>query len=142
MTKSSFYILLWLTFYTTSCCDKHSKLQRDIKGTWINKDQKANTVVTFYDSTYTSILSQDDVVISTKGKYFINENKFRKSKTVTLIPDIAISDKDTIILPCDNLDIIEYNDSTLFIQKPTKWHKSLNGKSNIINEVACFAKTN
>ena len=63
----------------------------------------------------------DDLVNKSNGYYFLNENKNRKTLTLTLVPDLAYSGSDTVLLECQNIDIIELTEQIMIAKKPTRW---------------------
>lgn len=102
-----------------SCINKKEK--HFIDGMWLYENSKKGSEITFNNGLYYQIKWDDDLVYKSKGKYYFNENKNRSEVTLTLVPDLQYSQGDTIILPCENMDIVNLTDSILAIKKISQW---------------------
>lgn len=67
-------------------------------------------------------------------------NKKRITETLTLVPNLQYSGRDTIILPCEIIDIISLADSLLIIQKPTEWVRDADGRRTIKNDIEKYKR--
>lgn len=92
-----------------------------IEGIWRYEGADNGSEIVFTNGLYSLTKWNDDLVNVSKGKYFFNENTKRLLLTLTLVPDLQYSEGDTIMLPCDNFDILSITDSFMLIKKPTQW---------------------
>lgn len=82
----------------------------------------------------------DDLIIKSTGKYYLNDNLNRTNTTITLIPNKIISEDDTIFQECESIDIVAINDSDLFVQRPTQWIKDENQVPQRLNPIIIYRK--
>ena len=136
MKKIIIYSAFFISFISCSHKNKDSLLE----GKWRNENYKKGSEIELKKGIYKITKWSDDLVNISTGKYFINENDKRKSITLTLVPNVVYSEKDTIMLPCDNIDIIKITDSALIVQKPTLWVREVNNVSTIKNNTEIFKK--
>jgi hypothetical protein len=105
-------------FFIYSCndCENNKHL---IDGKWRCEEtkNKHGCEIVFRNGLYELTKWHDDIRSNTKGKYFFNENKERVSPTLTLVPDLIYLEKDTIILPCKNIDLLSITDSVLITRE-------------------------
>ena len=109
-------------------------------GKWILKQQNYTEKIILQNGNYTKDYSSDDIRVNSNGKFYLNRNENRLGITLSLIPNKIISEKDTIFQECENLDIIEINDSNLIIQKPNQWIRNVNDKFMRVNETLIYKK--
>lgn len=132
--------LISLIFYfVTLSCNNESK-QHPIEGKWKCDDIKNGCEIVFKNGFFNKTRWTDDLVNTSKGKYFFNENPARQNMTVTLVPDLQFSEGDTIILACEYIDVVSINDSILVIQKPTQWVPKIGGGTKRINLKELYKK--
>jgi hypothetical protein len=114
-------LVITIIFYSLilSSCNKNK--QRTIEGKWRLDDTIKGLEIIFAKGYYNTTKWNDDLVNTSKGKYFFNENQARRSITLTLIPDLQYSEGGTIILPCEIIDIVSMTDSVLITQNSTQW---------------------
>ncbi len=130
-------LILILTLISLSC-NNEEIMSHDIRkvliGTWeldsvsnysgrfIHTDE--SKFLTFFNNTnYSYEWHNGDVGNKSLGKYFILDNPKRGLKTITLIPDIQISGKDTIRIECLNFDIVHADSQKLQVVEQTKFIK-------------------
>lgn len=78
--------------------------------------------LTFYNKAdYKFISVCGDVHKNFTGKYFILNNPKRGLKTIALIPDIDINDKDTIRIGYSNFDIVSLTANRLQVVEETEF---------------------
>ena len=106
-------------------CNSNKKESHLIDGKWRFENSKKGSEIIFSNGLYSQIRWNDDLVYKSNGKYYFNENKNRSEVTITLVPDLQYSEGDTIILPCENIDIISLTDSTMTSKKPTQWFTAI-----------------
>ena len=81
-----------------------------------------DVLITFNDDgLYSKLTVFDDLVYTTKGTYYFNENTKRSEITISLIPDLKFINGDTVMESCQNLDLINLTDSTFIIKAPTEY---------------------
>jgi len=119
--------LITIIFFAFILSCSNTTEQHPIEGTWKCDDTKKGCVIIFKNGFYSITRWNDDVVNTSQGKYFFNENQARQNITLTLIPDLQFSEGDTIILPCENIDVVSITDSILITQKPTQWVHGIGG---------------
>ena len=127
-----------LLFFVFSCNQNIEK--NKYNGKWILKEHNYTEKIILQNGNYTKEYSSDDLRVNSNGKFYLNRNENRLGITVSLIPDKIISEKDTIFQECENLDIIEINDSNLIIQKPNQWIRNVNDKFIRVNETLIYKK--
>ena len=132
----SFFSLLFFLIY--SC--NQTIVENNYNGKWILQEQYYNEDIIFKDGNYTKKYSHDDLRVSSSGKFYLNSNENRLGITISLIPNKIISENDTIFQDCENLDVIEINDSILKIQKPNQGTRDKYGKFIRVNEILIFKK--
>lgn len=120
-------------------CSNKSK-QYPIEGKWKCTDIEKGCEITFENGFYSITRWSDDLVSTSSGKYFFNENQARESITITLIPNLQFSEGDTIILPCENIDVVSITDSILITQKPTQWAHGIGGGRTRKNHTELYKK--
>ena len=106
--------------FLISCNDDKNE-RGFIIGKWKYENDKEGCELYFKNGNYTQTKWNDDIVNKSSGKYFINENGNRNTITLTLVPDLQYIEKDTIILYCENIDLVSITDSILITKKPTQW---------------------
>lgn len=111
-------------------------------GKWILQEQHYNEEIIFKDGNYTKKYSHDDLRVESNGKFYLNKNENRTGITVSLIPNKIIIENDTYYQECENLDIIEINDSILRILKPNQRIRDVNDKFTKVNEILVYKKLN
>jgi hypothetical protein len=134
--KKLIVIILFEIFI--SCNNKNTQLL--IEGKWRHDDTKTGCELIFENGFYNITRWNDDLVNTSKGRYFLNENQARIKITVTLVPDLQYSEGDTIYLPCENIDIVSITDSFLIIQKPTQWVRNTEGATARKNITELYKK--
>ena len=132
----SFFSLLFFLIY--SC--NQTIVENKYNGKWILQEQYYNEDIIFKDGNYTKKYSHDDLVVNSSGKFYLNRNENRLGITISLIPNKIISENDTIFQDCENLDVIEINDSILKIQKPNQGTRDKYGKFIRVNEIQIYKK--
>ncbi|MFB9077668.1 hypothetical protein ACFFLS_00835 [Flavobacterium procerum] len=144
MTKKRLSNSLTLPFCSLLLCLASSCNQtveeNKYNGKWVLQEQNYNEDLILKDGNYTKKYSSDDLRVNSSGKFYFNRNKNRTGITLSLIPNKIISEKDTIFQECENLDVIEINDSTLIIQKATQWIEETNDKFARVNEILVYKK--
>ncbi|TDE47101.1 hypothetical protein E0I26_03160 [Flavobacterium rhamnosiphilum] len=109
-------------------------------GKWILQEQNYNEDIIFKDGNYTKKYSSDDLRVNSSGKFYLNRNENRIGITISLIPNKIISENDTIFQECENLDVIEINDSNLIILKPNQRMRDVNDRFIRVNEILIYKK--
>lgn len=127
-----------LLFFVFSCNQTTEK--NNYNGKWILQEQYYNEDIIFKDGNYTKNYSSDDLRVSSSGKFYLNRNEDRTGITISLIPNKIISESDTIFQECENLDVIEINDSALTILKPNQGTRDVNDKFIKVNEILIYKK--
>jgi len=128
-----------ISFTLILSCSNKSKLH-PIEGKWRYDDTKKGCEIIFINGFYNITRWNDDIVNTSKGKYFFNENQARKNITVTLVPDLQYSEGDTIVLPCENIDVVSITDSILITKKPTLWIHGIGGTTTRKNFTELYKK--
>ncbi len=122
-------------------CNSNKKEKYLIDGKWRYENSKKGREIVFSNGLYSQIRWNDDLVYKSNGKYYFNENKNRSEVTITLAPDLQHSEKDTILLPCENIDIVILTDSVMFTKKPTQWlYRGESTRRFSNNEIIKFIK--
>jgi hypothetical protein len=129
-------ICLIILILSIVSCDNAAQKPKELeylKGTWVlesetypgeNKCQKVEACdyLTFLnDSDYTFKTNCGCIHLDFKGKYFVLNNPKRGLKTLSLVPDIEISDGDTIRVAYENFDIVKISNERLQIVHETKF---------------------
>lgn len=127
-----------LLFFVFSCNKTTEK--NNYNGKWILKEQNYTEKIILQDGNYTKEYSSDDLIVNSSGKFYLNRNENRLGITVSLIPNKIISENDTIFQECENLDVIEINDTNLIIQKPNQWIRDVNDRFIRVNESLIYKK--
>lgn len=131
-------IKILFTLFIISC--NNEKKQFQIEGTWRYHDANEGCEIILKNGLYNSTRWNYDLVISSKGKYFVNENPARKCITLTLIPDLLISESDTLILDCNNIDIVSITDSVLVTLKQIQLPYENNSGTIWKNQIELYKK--
>jgi hypothetical protein len=92
-----------------------------IEGKWRFDFDHRIEIITFKEGLYSKITRNDDLIFTTKGKYFFNENINRSEITISLVPDLKFIKGDTVMESCQYLDLISLTDSLLIIKTPTEY---------------------
>ncbi|MBE8723721.1 hypothetical protein [Flavobacterium hungaricum] len=129
-----FFLLLFCAF----ACNQITESKYN--GKWILQEQYYHEDIILKDGNYTKKYSDDDLRGISSGKFHLNRNENRTGMTLSLIPDKIISGKDTIFQECENLDVIEINDSSLVILKPNQWNRDKMDKLIRVNEILIYKK--
>ena len=132
---SFFFLILFFVFSCNQTTEKNK-----YNGKWILQEQNYNEDIIFQDGNYTKKYSSDDLRVNSSGKFYLNKNENRSGITISLIPDKIISENDTILQECENLDVLEINDSNLIIQKSNQWDRDVNDKFIRVNEILIYKK--
>lgn len=110
------YVLILLSIIA---CD--SKIEK-LNGKWsVSEGDKRGKEIILKDGTYTMVTWNDDLVNKSSGLLFVNENSQRQTLTLTLVPDLTYSEGDTILLKCENIDIIKLSSNQMTAIMPTRW---------------------
>jgi hypothetical protein len=126
-------ILLGIAILIDSCSgDKSNKIVDNLIGSWTldsistpsgrfiaNNDSK--TLIFKNKIDYSYEWWNGDVGNTFNGKFFILYNPRRGLKTLTCIPDIQVSEKDTIRIGYLNLDIVCLQGNRLVLIDETQW---------------------
>ncbi len=134
----SFILLSLLIFIDLSCNQTDEKDYYN--GTWVLKEQNYTEKIILQQGKYLKEYSSDDLRINTSGKFYFNKNENRLGITISLIPNKIISEGDTIFQECENIDILNINDSNLVIQKPNQWIRNANDSFVRVNEILIYKK--
>ncbi len=129
-------IFIGLTLIGCSYSDnKTSDLNTKLLGTWVldsisttsgkyYKSENESKIFTIKNKTdYILEWRNGDVGNRSTGKYFVLENPKRGLKTITFVPDIQITDKDTIRTAYMNFDLININSKRFQVVDETRWIK-------------------
>ncbi|MFH1003897.1 MAG: hypothetical protein V1781_00115 [Bacteroidota bacterium] len=131
--------IILLSFFIFSC-NKGKNDNHLIDGKWRCEEIKNGCEIAFKNGLYNLTKWNDDLVNTSNGKYFLNENKERLNLTLTLVPDLQYSEGDTIMLPCENIDLVSITDSVLITQKPTQWVHGIDGGRTKKNVTTLYKK--
>lgn len=135
---SRFLPFFFLLLFFAAGCNQITKSKYN--GKWILQGQHYHEDIILEDGNYTKKYSQDDLRGISSGKFYFNKNENRTGMTLSLIPDKIISEKDTIFQECENLDVIEINDSSLVILKPNQWNRDKMDKFIRVNEILIYKR--
>lgn len=149
------YILLSiLLLLGYSCRNESAKIVDNLIGEW-----KLDSASTPYGNYYklgkiehTTIIFKNqtdysydkihfDVGFTFTGKFFVLYNPKRELKTLTFIPDIQISEKDTSRIEYLNLDIKSIDRNRLVLVDETKWIDRVGLPSLKFNKVYIYKKS-
>ena len=103
-------------------CNKKKIDESLIEGKWRFDFDHRIEIITFKEGLYSKITRDDDLIFTTKGKYFFNENIKRSEMTISLVPDLRFIKGDTVMESCQYLDLISLTDSVLIIKTRTEWN--------------------
>lgn len=92
-----------------------------IEGKWRFDFDNRIEIITFNQGLYSQIIRNGDLISTTRGKYFFNENINRSEITISLVPDLKFIKGDTVMESCQYLDLISLTDSVLIIKTPTEY---------------------
>jgi hypothetical protein len=121
-----FIIIILICIINFSCDNKYDL--RLLCGIWKSDDilKGHSSKIVFEKLTYLKMDGYGDVVYISKGKYFYNENKERRTFTITLVPDLVFNNGNPIIIGCSNIDILKITDSTLSVLERIRHDKGYN----------------
>jgi hypothetical protein len=102
-------------------CNRKKIDESLIEGKWRFDFDHRIEIITFKEGLYSKITRDDDLIFTTKGKYFFNENINRSEITISLVPDLKFIKGDTVMESCQYLDLISLTDSLLIIKTPTEY---------------------
>jgi hypothetical protein len=115
-------VILFLVFsIVISSCNRKKIDKSLIEGKWRFYLDNRVEIITFREGLYSKITANGDAIFTTRGKYFFNENIKRSEMTISLVPDLRFIKGDTVMEPCQYLDLISLSDSLLIIKTPTEW---------------------
>lgn len=132
-------VLFSLSLFFVFSCNQNIE-KNNYNGNWVLKEPNYTEKIILQDGNYKKEYSSDDLRINSSGKFYINRNENRLGVTISLIPDKIISENDTIFQECENLDIVEINDSNLVIQKSTQWSRDAKNRLIRVNETLIYKK--
>ncbi len=101
-------------------CNRNKIDESLIEGKWEFSNNDRLEIFTFKEGLYSNVTIQDDLIVTTKGKYFFNKNINRSEITISLVPDLKFINGDTLMVPCEFLDLISLTDSMLIIKTLTE----------------------
>jgi hypothetical protein len=104
-----------------SSCNRKKIDKSLIEGKWRFYLDNRVEIITFREGLYSKITANGDAIFTTRGKYFFNENINRSEITISLVPDLKFIKGDTVMEPCQYLDLISLSDSLLIIKTPTEY---------------------
>lgn len=102
-------------------CNRKKINESLLEGKWRFYLDNRVEIITFKEGLYSKITINDDLIFTTKGKYFFNENINRSEITISLVPDLKFIKGDTVMESCQYLDLISLTDSLLIIKTPTEY---------------------
>ena len=102
-------------------CNRKKINESLLEGKWRFYLDNRIEIITFKEGLYSKITRNDDLIFTTKGKYFFNENINRSEITISLVPDLKFIKGDTVMESCQYLDLISLTDSLLIIKTPTEY---------------------
>ena len=115
-------VIIFLVFSINFIGCNRKKIGKSlIEGKWRFDYDHCIEIITFKEGLYSKITRNDDLIFTTKGKYFFNENINRSEITISLVPDLKFIKGDTVMEPCQYLDLISLSDSLLIIKTPTEY---------------------
>ena len=119
-----------------TACNNHDQKPKELEylvGTWVldsasfpignqyEKEEACDYLTFLNDADYTFKTNCGCIHLDFKGKYFLLNNPKRRLKTLTLVPDIEISEGDTIRIGYDSFDIVSITDKRLQIVRETEF---------------------
>jgi len=115
-------VIIFLVFSINFIGCNRKKIDKSlIEGKWRFDFDHRIEIITFKEGLYSKITRNDDLIFTTKGKYFFNENINRSEITISLVPDLKFIKGDTVMESCQYLDLISLTDSLLIIKTPTEY---------------------
>jgi hypothetical protein len=115
-------VIIFLVFSINFIGCNRKKIDKSlIEGKWRFDYDHCIEIITFKEGLYSKITRNDDLIFTTKGKYFFNENINRSEITISLVPDLKFINGDTVMESCQYLDLISLTDSLLIIKTPTEY---------------------
>lgn len=115
-------VIIFLVFSINFIGCNRKKIDKSlIEGKWRFDYDHCIEIITFKEGLYSKITRNDDLIFTTKGKYFFNENINRSEITISLVPDLKFIKGDTVMESCQYLDLISLTDSLLIIKTPTEY---------------------
>jgi hypothetical protein len=102
-------------------CNRKKIDESLIEGKWRFDFDNRIEIITFNQGLYSQIIRNGDLISTTRGKYFFNENIKRSEITISLVPDLKFIKGDTVMESCQYLDLISLTDSLLIIKTPTEY---------------------
>jgi hypothetical protein len=102
-------------------CNRKKIDESLIEGKWRFDFDNRIEIITFNQGLYSQIIRNGDLISTTRGKYFFNENINRSEITISLVPDLKFIKGDTVMESCQYLDLISLTDSLLIIKTPTEY---------------------
>jgi hypothetical protein len=148
-------ILLGIAVLIGSCSVDKSNVNIDnLIGTWTldststpdgryyaNKNFSNNkTLIFMNENDYSYKWQNYDMGNTVTGKFFILVNPKRGLKTLACIPDIEVTDKDTIRTKYMNMDIVSLQENRLVLIDETKWIDRDHLPSLQFNKVTIYKK--
>ena len=116
-------VIIFLVFSINFIGCNRKKIDKSlIEGKWRFDYDHCIEIITFKEGLYSKITRNDDLIFTTKGKYFFNENINRSEITISLVPDLKFINGDTVMESCQYLDLISLTDSVLIIKTRTEWN--------------------
>lgn len=121
-----------VTLLYSCSSDKSKSIIDKLNGTWIldsistpsdiyQETIDANFFIFRNTVDYSYEYWNGNVGNTSNGKFFILDNPKRGLMTLTCIPDILVSEKETIRLEYINLDILSIQENRLVLIDETKW---------------------
>lgn len=126
------FFLLTLSCFSCESNTKKLKISDKLKGKYICKDTGQISygwgtyfeTLEFKNGTYEYIIFDYDNIISTSGRYFTFENKIKGNEILALVPFPSVhNSKDTFFDGLLYYEIVDLNDSALFLRNPSDWQK-------------------
>lgn len=145
-------ILLGIATLLNFCSgDKSNRIVDNLIGTWTLDSISTPSGRLFANTDYKALIFKNktdysyewwngDVGNTFTGKFFILDNPKRGLKTLTCIPDIKISGKDTIRIKYMNLDIVNLQKNRLMLIDETKWIDRDSLPSLRFNEIQIYKR--
>ena len=103
-------------------CNRKKIDESLIEGKWRFDFDNRIEIITFNQGLYSQTRRNGDLISTTRGKYFFNENINRSEITISLVPDLIFIKGDTVMESCQYLDLISLTDSVLIIKTRTEWN--------------------
>lgn len=149
------YILFIIIIEILGSCassNRSDKINEELLGTWI-LDSASNLSGEYYEATTSSIFrlknrsdyshewANGDVGGNDTGKYIITINPKRALATVSFIPNIIRSNKDTIRMRYINFDIVELSSDRLHTVDQTEFIVRKDKSSFIFNKHCIYKRS-